>query len=167
MWRTGDLARLRRSDPACLLSLVEAALWLAAARAATLTLPFRWTAWLFALRPQHEQRPGETTAAAPQASAATRHRIFRALGAASSRTPWKNTCLAQALAGSGMLRMRGIPATVALGAARGASHSFEAHAWLYCGEFILTGASGHERYRVVGKFSAGAAQQSAAACPPL
>jgi hypothetical protein len=129
--------------------LVEAALWLGIARAAILTIPFRWTIRLFALN------PGAPIARARPLSTALADRICRALRAAAARTPWESACLAQALAASGMMRLRRIPATMVLGVRKSAdgTEGIDAHAWLHCGEVILTGAPGHERYRIIARFS--------------
>ena len=146
-----DFGRLSRRSPADLLLLAEATLWLGFARAAILTLPFRWTVRLFALS------PGVTIASAHPGSRALADRISWAFGGAGRGTPWKNTCLAQALAGSGMMRLRRIPATLSFGVAKRADRTdgVEAHAWLSCGEIILTGDPGHERYRIIAQFSLG------------
>jgi hypothetical protein len=151
MWRRRDFAILRKCSPADLLLLLEAGVWLGVARAAILTIPFRWIARLFALTPgelanPHEQSPG-----------ASARRIRWAIAVVSCRTPWESKCLAQALAASAMLRMRRIPATMALGVARSAEESgkMEAHAWLSAGDLILTGGAGRERFTVIAKFSMG------------
>jgi hypothetical protein len=54
-----------------------------------------------------------------------------------------------------MLKRRNIPATVYLGVMKDESRpeKLAAHAWVRCGEFILTGAKGHQQYTVVSKFS--------------
>ena len=88
-------------------------------------------------------------------------RLAKAVGwaiqAASSYTPWSNTCLVQVLAAQRMLRERGIPGTFYIGAAPGDGVSgavgLEAHAWLKCGELFITGEAGHARYTVVSSFS--------------
>ena|ERR1019366_5115167 len=153
MWRKRDFARLRRCRPEDWLLLVEATLWLGLSRAAINVLPFRWTARLFALD------PGETGA---QPVKPPEDRIAWSLRAVAARAPWQSTCLVRALAGSGMLRFRGIPATIALGVAKseGAPASMIAHAWLSCGGVVITGAAGHEQYRVIAKFSSGKTRTS-------
>jgi hypothetical protein len=150
MWRKNDLDRLRGRSAADRQLLVEAMLWLGIARSAILTIPFRWTTRLFALK------PGEAGADAVNPSSfAVAQRIGWALRAASGRSPWHSTCLAQALAGTSMLRRRGIPGTLTMGVARSAAESsgLEAHAWLSCSNIILTGADGCARYRVIAKFT--------------
>jgi len=147
MWRIGDLFRLRKRSLAEQKLLIEATLWLGLARCCVRTIPFRWTTRLFALA------PGEGAATADGSSREFASRIGWAVRAAAARTPWGSRCLAQALAGSGMLRARRIPATMAMGVAKTEPAGLEAHAWLSCGGRILTGASGHERYRVVARFT--------------
>jgi hypothetical protein len=149
MWRKSDLDKLRGRSTADRQLLVEAMLWLGIARSAILTIPFRWTTRLFALK------PGEAGTAVDQSSRAVARRIGWALRAASGRSPWHSTCLAQALAGTRMLRRRGIPGTLTMGVARSTveSSGLEAHAWLSCSSVILTGADGCERYRVIAKFT--------------
>jgi len=149
MWRRYDFAKFRGRSQADRRLLVEATLWLGLARAAILTVPFRWTTRLFALR------AGEGDSAMDQPSREIAQRIGWALRVAAVRSPWHSTCLAQALAGTGMLRRRRIPATLAMGVAKIANEprSLEAHAWLSCQGVILTGADGWEKYSIVAKFT--------------
>jgi hypothetical protein len=144
IWRSGDFSRFRGRSSADRRLLIEAGLWLAVSRAAILVLPFRWTARLFSLT--RGTAPGEVSPGMRDAA----HHIGLAVRSASTRTPWQSACLAQSLAGVAMLRRRQIPAIVAMGVAKdGAVDTFTAHAWLSCGGVILTGAAGHERYRVM------------------
>jgi hypothetical protein len=154
MWRRRDLARLRGLSSEQFRLLMEAVLWLGVARLAIFVIPFRWTTRLFALTALKEAadadpKPGE----APQ----TVRRIGRVVRAAAARTPWQSACLAQALAGSAMLRRRSIAATLAMGVAKSPSESggFKAHAWLTCQSVILTGSEGHEKYNVIARFAFG------------
>jgi len=54
-----------------------------------------------------------------------------------------------------MLSRRGISATLYLGVARDENDpgAMAAHAWLRCGEVILTGAGGVERFSAISSFS--------------
>ena len=78
-----------------------------------------------------------------------------AVRSAAGWTPWGSVCLPQATAAKWMLKRRNIPATVYLGVMKDESRpeKLAAHAWVRCGEFILTGAKGHQQYTVVSKFS--------------
>ena len=129
--------------------LLQAAAWLGVLRAAILMLPFRQLARLMGL----EQ--GDTSAAADPAQVAHAARIGWAVRTVAPRTPWQSACLAQALTGVLLLRRSGIPGTLYLGVAKedSAADALTAHAWLRCGDAILTGAAGRERYTVVAAFS--------------
>jgi hypothetical protein len=146
-----DFAGFRRQSTANRYLLVEAMVWLGLARAALVTMPFRWITRLFALRPGEEEtsREGDSRELAG--------RVGWALRTAAARTPWPSTCLTQALAGSGMLWRRRIPGMMFMGVAR-ASHvpgGIEAHAWLSSAGVILTGSGTHKRFQVVAKFTRG------------
>ena len=68
-------------------------------------------------------------------------------------TPWDSNCLARAIAGKRMLWSRGLSSTLYLGVKKGDPKSLEAHAWLRCGEKIVTGVSGHDQFIVVATFA--------------
>ena len=75
--------------------------------------------------------------------------ISWAVQAAGRRTPWKTTCLVQALAARRMLRRRGRTSTIYFGLTKDEAGELEAHAWLRCGTKVLTGSRGRRRYTVV------------------
>jgi hypothetical protein len=56
-----------------------------------------------------------------------------------ARLPWRSDCLVQALAGQQMLRRRRIASAIAVGTAKHADGTFEAHAWLMRGECVILG----------------------------
>lgn len=58
-------------------------------------------------------------------------------------------CLAQAIAAMVLLRNKKIPCNLILGMAKDKT----AHAWLQCGDIIVTGRSGVERYTPVATFT--------------
>jgi hypothetical protein len=74
--------------------------------------------------------------------------VARAIRIAGKVTPWRPTCLVQALAAAQMLRRRHVPAQLFVGVLRtripGESSSggvrMEAHAWVRAGEMIVSGA---------------------------
>ena len=69
-------------------------------------------------------------------------RMAWAIGAASRRAPWRCKCLEQALTAKMMLRRRGMASTLYLGVTRGESASVQAHAWVRCGSYYVTGGEG-------------------------
>jgi hypothetical protein len=128
--------------------LLEAAAWLGLVRAALWLIPFRRIVTWMGLA-QGESQPEAVPALAAQAA-----QVGWAVQAVARRTPWQSACLAQALAGSLMLRRRGLPGTLYLGVSKDAAgpEKLAAHAWLRCGDHILTGANGHERFKVISTF---------------
>ena len=81
-------------------------------------------------------------------------RVGRAVVSAAAHTPWRSACLEQALAAAGLLRRGAIPGSLYLGVVRDPTQpdGMAAHAWLRCGDVVVTGAGGHERFTIVGKY---------------
>lgn len=88
-----------------------------------------------------------------QAQAQVARRVSWAVRRASGLTPWPSVCLLQAITAKVLLRRRGIPSTLYLGATFDESKSLLAHAWLRCGPLYVTGGPGHEHYGVVASFA--------------
>ncbi len=156
-WRN-DLRKLRARSPAERSSLLEALLLLGAGRAAVLLFSFSRVAGWLGLT----QRNPESNVSSAQANTAAE--IGWAVRTASVRTPWQSTCLVQTLAGAAMLRRRGIPCTLFLGVARDAQHII-AHAWLSCGENILTGSDSRRRFTQISAFSHARTEHGLAGAP--
>ena len=128
--------------------LVKAALLLVAIRLGLGLLPFQTLRHLLA-------QVAEAPAGFRGTNRYSTERIAQAVEVAGRHLPGAGTCLTQALAGTGMLRRRGIDATMTMGVAKAAlpPGGIEAHAWLSCAGVILTGAGGHERFQVVTRFT--------------
>ena len=94
----------------------------------------------------------ETSTVELPAHLAEARRIAWAVGAASRYTPWSSNCFPQAVAARFLLRRRGIPSTLYLGAAFKARTELEAHAWLRCGPLYVTGGAVHSHFGTVGIF---------------
>ena len=127
--------------------LIEALCVLLGAWIAMRLIPFRTiAAWL-----------GEAGGESPQQEAEvdllTAREIGWAVQAIARRVPWDSRCLAQALAGTFMLRRRGLEGTVSFGAARDEKSAFTAHAWLRFGPLMVTGGPGHQRFQLFTTFS--------------
>ena len=156
---TSDLRKLRARPWLDRWLLLEAVIWLGLTHAAIVLLPFRRVAALLGLA------QGKSPIALEPARVNRAERIGWAMRVAAARTPWNSTCLCQALAGVVLLRQWGIPGTLYLGIAKDenttetmtvpawVAQSWAAHAWLRCGENILTGASGHEQFTVLATFA--------------
>lgn len=127
--------------------LAQAYFLLGVTRLAILTLSFRRLARF--LGPLQMETPSEISTD----ELAAARRIAWAISRTSPYTPWTSNCFPQALTAKLLLRRRGIPSTLYLGAAFAADKSkLEAHAWLRCGALYVTGGKGDEKYGVVGVF---------------
>jgi len=127
--------------------LLEAVFWLGLARLAVLLLPFRRVASHLGT---HCYETRDTNLTLPAAARALT--ITRSVQRAARNLPWECQCLVQAVAGKAMLRRRGIPSTLYLGVAKDEEAHLCAHAWLRCGNVILTGREGANRFTVVSTF---------------
>ena len=126
---------------------LEAVLWLGLARLAVLLVPFR------RLAPHLGTLSYETPAINPALPHIARTvSIAQAIQRAARNLPWECQCLVQAIAGKAMLRRRGLPSTLYLGVAKDEDAKLCAHAWLRCGNVILTGREGVNRFTVLSTF---------------
>jgi hypothetical protein len=77
-----------------------------------------------------------------------------AVRTAARYTPWKSTCLVQAIAVNKLLRRHSIPGTLYLGVKKDDVRPSElnAHAWVRSGNRIVTGEGGWQQYEVVSSF---------------
>ena len=145
MWN--DLKRAARIQASRRRLLGEALIALLIARGAMAFLPFRRiAAWL--------GTPGaEAPATATAEAIHSAQEVGWAVGVVARRVPWDGRCLAQALAAMGMLRRRGLEGTVFFGASKSESAGFDAHAWLRLGSCVVTGGSGHQRFKAFTTFA--------------
>jgi hypothetical protein len=129
--------------------LVEAVLALGLARVAVRLIAFHRLARLLKLS------QGVATDTVTPSQSRHADAVGWAIRAAAARLPWQSTCLTQTVAASAMLRRRGIPGTLYLGVAENASSGLRmaAHAWLACGEAVLVGEAGRERFTTLARFS--------------
>lgn len=124
------------------------AFWLLGlAQSALLVFPFRRIA------PFLGQVMCESPGRVPAESDVLAARISRAVETAARYTPWESKCLVRAIAVKIMLNRRNIPNTLYLGLANDGEKGLSAHAWIRCGERILTGGPGCERFTVVATFA--------------
>jgi hypothetical protein len=142
------LARYRRRPAEQRRLLVRAAVLLGLMRLAV-RLPFRTVSRAVGLH------RGETPDLVAPEAVARAAAVGWAVRAAAGHTPWESTCLVQALAAVVLLQRQRIDGTLYLGVARdgGAPEGMTAHAWLRCGELVLTGAAEQARYTPVASFA--------------
>jgi hypothetical protein len=89
----------------------------------------------------------------PSSDLALADDIGWAVRVAARRVPFRALCLEQALAAALLTNHLRLPATLYLGVASGADGGLDAHAWLSVQSRIITGASGHHRFRVIATFA--------------
>lgn len=65
-----------------------------------------------------------------------------AIAVAGARVPWRADCLIRAMAASRWLRRQGHSPQVFLGVALAGQGAFGAHAWVRCGDIVVTGGDG-------------------------
>lgn len=73
-------------------------------------------------------------------------KISWAVETAGRIVPAGDNCLVRAIAGRAMLARRGISSQIRLGVAKNSSDLLRAHAWLECGDRIITGESERRNY---------------------
>ncbi len=99
--------------------------------------------------------PGQTPASETPETIAEAVAVGQAVRVAAGRLPGTFTCLAQAMAASALLRLRGIESTMILGVATDgtAPDGLAAHAWLRCATEVITGSEGHDRYVPIASYA--------------
>jgi hypothetical protein len=140
------LSKFKARSPADRWRLTEAAWWLGVMRLAIVFIPLRRIVRAFGVA------PGGSASAPSGAELAEADHVGTAVRTCASHTPWQSACLAQALAAMAMLRRRRISSLLCLGVAE-RDGAIRAHAWVCCGDVVLTGAAGSERYTVIGRFA--------------
>lgn len=130
--------------------LIEASFRLGLAALAIKALPFRHVAPSLGT---HMAKTDET----PLADGSRRVcvAVARAVRIAARHLPWECKCLAQAMAAQKMLRRRRLATTLYLGLAKGGGgdeRELSAHAWLRCGDMIVTGGEAMGLFTVVSMF---------------
>lgn len=79
--------------------------------------------------------------------------VLMAVDRATIRTPWESKCLVRALTAQRMLKKRKIYTTLYLGVGKSIDNKMLAHAWLRCGQVIVTGGEVIQGFKEVAKFS--------------
>jgi len=142
-------AKWRRRNRIERFLLLEAFALLGVARFMILAVPFKWLALSLG------ERMSESCTCMNASDLYVARMIGQAVRSAANNTPWESVCLPQAVAAQWMLKRRRITGTLYLGVTKDdtKSENFAAHAWLRCGNVVLTGSSGHQQCTVVATFS--------------
>lgn len=80
-------------------------------------------------------------------------RIQRIVLLVCNYTPWQSKCLVRALLVQYFLKRKGIATTIYLGVNKDDMNQMAAHAWIRCGEMIVTGQYEKDHFVQVAKFS--------------
>ena len=73
-------------------------------------------------------------------------RVTYAVTAAGGNVPWRSDCFPQAIAANKLLQGYGYQSTIHLGVDKAGKTQLLAHAWLTCGETVVTGGEDLDRY---------------------
>jgi hypothetical protein len=137
---------------------LEAVFWCALVRLTMLMVPFRKYASLLGT---FKDENGDSKDLNNETRRMFLEQISKAVKRASSYVPWKTRCFVEAIVAKRMLKYRNIPCTIYLGLKKvevindgELVKDMSAHAWLACGDFIVTGGQGAklEQYTVVSTF---------------
>ena len=132
------LRRFGELSPADKWLLLRAAAWLAIARLRLAVTPFQKL--IEGLSEEH--RGSEPDPEVLQ-------RVGFAVGTAAANVPWRSDCFPQTIAARSMLKRYGYTATVHLGVDRVGKNDLLGHAWLTCGDTVVTGGADLDRYTEV------------------
>lgn len=137
----------------CRLSIKQKLLFISAffltgiVRLLILVIPFKWLALV--IGEKMADSPSELDQKAYQQAA----KIGWAVTRISRYTPWQSKCLVQAITTLLYLKFFRIPYTLYLGLDKDQANNLIAHAWLRCGELIVTGGGEQDRFQVVARFA--------------
>ena len=76
-------------------------------------------------------------------------RVGFAVSAAAANVPWRSDCFPQTIAARSILKRYGYTSTVHLGVDRVGANDLLGHAWLTCGDTVVTGGADLDRYTEV------------------
>jgi len=120
--------------------LLRAVGWLGVARVMLIVMPFQRLA---------ERLSVPVTTSAPSPDEEVLQRIGFAVAAAANNVPWRSDCFPQAIAASRLIKGYGYSSTIHLGVERTGDEGLAGHAWLTCGDTVVTGGSDLDRYTEV------------------
>jgi hypothetical protein len=120
--------------------LLRAVGWLGVVRVMLIVMPFQRLA---------ERLSVPASASAPLPDEEVLQRIGFAVAAAASNVPWRSDCFPQAIAASRLIKGYGYSSTIHLGVERTGDGGLAGHAWLTCGDTVVTGGADLDRYAEV------------------
>ena len=127
--------------------LVKAVFWTGIGRILILFIPLR--KFSFLLGTHMKETPGTPATENMKMLRAVEVAIIRA----SRIVPWRCKCYEQAIGAKMVLRGYGLETTMYYGVAKDINNQLIAHAWIRCGNYIVTGRPGMKRFTIVGTFA--------------
>jgi len=135
--QTGKWRRFMQLDGADRWLLLRATGWLATARIMLVAMSFeRLSARLSATSDSSGIEPDPDLL----------QRIGFAVAAAANNVPWRSDCFPQTIAARMLLKRFGYASTIHFGVERAGEDVLNGHAWLTCGETVVTGGTDLDRY---------------------
>jgi hypothetical protein len=131
------LKRFGQLDGADKWLLLRAIAWLAIARIMLVAMPFRRLA---------ARLSAGSDSAQPKPDPELLKRIGRAVAIVANQVPWRSDCFPQTIAARMLLKRHGLASTIHIGVERVGDDELNGHAWLTCGETVVTGGSELHRY---------------------
>ena len=118
--------------------LLRAVFWLAVARLRLVVTPFQKLATRLAAEPGGLKPDSDLV-----------NRVGFAVSTAAANVPWRSDCFPQTIAARSILKRHGYTSTVHLGVDRVGKDDLLGHAWLTCGDTVVTGGADLDRYTEV------------------
>ena len=129
------------------LLLLQAIGWLAIARIMLAVFTFRRLSERLSERPA-----GAGSSARAEPDLGELKRISYAVSAAANNMPWRSDCFPQSIAARKMLHRRGYASIIHLGVERVGDADLAGHAWVTCGDTVVTGGADLDRYTELHRF---------------
>ena len=76
-----------------------------------------------------------------------------AVRAAANNVPWRSDCFPKAIAARTLLKQAGFASTIHIGVEKSGEGKLAGHAWLTCGDTVVTGGEDIDRYTEMHRFS--------------
>ena len=135
--RTNKWQRFMQLGAADRRLLLHATVWLGIARIMLIVMPFRRLSARLSAKSDPTQ---------PEPDQDLLKRISYAVSAAANNVPWRSDCFPQTIAARMLLKRHGHASTIHFGVERAGEDVLNSHAWLTCGETVVTGGSELNRY---------------------
>jgi hypothetical protein len=117
--------------------VVRAAFWLGIARIRLVITPFRRLS---------EGLARDSDVSCNEVDPKYVERVGYAVRAAANSVPWRSDCFPQAVAARTLLSGKGYNTVIHLGVEKDGEGDLAGHAWLTCGETVVTGGGDLDRY---------------------